>query len=517
MKRPPKPVPAPNRARKQAGSLGGLSTLFLVFTLLAIYGLTAAWFLWSNGYSYYYGDAEAHLNIARRVFDSRTPGPEQIGTVWLPLPHVLLAIFARNDSMWANGLAGVFPSVLCFALAGAFLYAATQKALGSSQAALAATLLFATNPNMLYLQSTPMTEPVMAAALAALLLATLWYRDSQSITALLAVAAASNAASLTRYEGWFLIPFLTLYLWITARNKQHAYVFALLAALAPAAWFAHNMFYYGNALAFYNGPYSAHAITNRQVGQGMVYPGAGDWMLAAKYYGYALRDVLGLPLLITATAGVFTALYKRAWWPLALLSLPGVFYVLSVRSAGTPIFIPELEPFSRYNTRFGLALLPFAALATAALVSILPERARTAAAFALMLGVAFGELRWPVSICWEEARVASEVRRAWTADAAAYMKENYQRGSGIVYWFGDLSPVLRQAGIPMREGLYQDNDDAWKSAMAHPAVFQKEAWALTQAGDPVDQAVQQQRSAYQLAKRIEVKGAPAILIYRRNQ
>ena len=31
-----------------------------------------------------YGDAVAHINIARRVFDSRTPGLLQLGTVWLP-------------------------------------------------------------------------------------------------------------------------------------------------------------------------------------------------------------------------------------------------------------------------------------------------------------------------------------------------------------------------------------------------------------------------------------------------
>src|SRR3954464_6551403 len=84
------------------------------FVLLAIYGAFAAWFLWSRGYSYYFGDAEAHLNIARRIFDSRTPGPEQIGTVWLPLPHVLLALFAHSGYLWTSGLAGVIPSVLCF-------------------------------------------------------------------------------------------------------------------------------------------------------------------------------------------------------------------------------------------------------------------------------------------------------------------------------------------------------------------------------------------------------------------
>ena len=39
-----------------------------------------------------YGDAVAHINIARRVFDSQTPGLLQLGTVWLPLPLSLIHI-----------------------------------------------------------------------------------------------------------------------------------------------------------------------------------------------------------------------------------------------------------------------------------------------------------------------------------------------------------------------------------------------------------------------------------------
>ncbi len=62
----------------------------------------------------YYGDAEAHLNIARRIVDSRTPGCDQIGTVWLPLPHLLMLPFVRNDWLWRSGLAGAIPSAICF-------------------------------------------------------------------------------------------------------------------------------------------------------------------------------------------------------------------------------------------------------------------------------------------------------------------------------------------------------------------------------------------------------------------
>ena len=53
--------------------------------------------------------------------------------------------------------------------------------------------------------------------------------------------------------------------------------------------------------------------------------------------------------------------------------------------------------------------------------------------------------------------------------------------------------------------------------MAQPEVFQKEEWALTRADDPVDKLVQRQGPAYRLVKRILVKGAPAVLIYRRAQ
>jgi hypothetical protein len=249
----------------------------------------------------------------------------------------------------------------------------------------------------------------------------------------------------------------------------------------------------------------------------MVQPSAGSWALSAQYYSYAARDVLGTPLLIIAAFGAAAALVKRVWWPLTLLALPGVFYVWSIHSAGTPVFVPELEPYTRYNTRYALALLPLTAFAGAALVMLLPDRFRTGGAIALMLAVALGQYGSGVSICWDEARISSEARREWTAEAANYLKENYRAGEGIVFWFGDLPPVFRQAGIPFREGLYQDNGEAWKAALAEPSVFQKETWALAQAGDPVDEAVQRQGSAYQLVKRMEVKGASAVLIYRRSQ
>ena len=74
-----------------------------------------------------YGDAESHLNHARRVIDSLTPGVEQFGTVWLPLPHLLMLPFVANGTLWRTGLAGAIPSAICFVAATAFLFTLARR------------------------------------------------------------------------------------------------------------------------------------------------------------------------------------------------------------------------------------------------------------------------------------------------------------------------------------------------------------------------------------------------------
>jgi hypothetical protein len=439
--------------------------------------------------------------------------------VWLPLPHFLLIPFVMRDAWWHSGLAGVFPSVACFVIAGMFLFSASRRVYGEA-AALAVVLLFALNPNILYLQAIPMTELPFLASLAALLWATLWFRDSQSLWAVLIAAAASNAASLTRYEGWFLIPFECLYLLVAAKKKWYAILFAVLAAAGPLAWLAHNQYYYSNALEFYNGPYSAAAIYHRQLAQGgFRYPGDHDWITAARYYFAASRWVAGWPLLVLGIAGTLVAVAKRVWWALLLLLLAPLFYVWSMHSSGTPIFVPDLSPFGWYNTRYAVAAILFAAFAAGALVTLVPGRfqARTSIILALVIAGVWG-LSDSSSISWKESEVNSEVRRAWTAQAASFLAREYRAGSGIIFPFGDLTGVLREAGIPLREGLHEGNGVAFSAAMARPDLFLAKVgsveWGLAFSGDPVDAALK--KAGYVLRKQIVVKGAAVVEIYHRE-
>lgn len=489
----------------------------LAAALGAALGSAAAWWCWRRGYTLYYGDAEAHLNIARRITDSQTLNGRLLGTVWLPLPHLLMAPLARQDWLWRSGVAGVIPSVAAFTAACGFLFASARRALDSAAAGFAAVLFFALNPNMLYLQSAPMTEPVFAAALAALLWASLVYRESGSKAALLFAAAASNAASLTRYEGWFLIPFTALLFWLARGNRRHAILFAALAAVGPAAWLLHNHYYWGDALEFYRGPYSARAIYQRQLAEGMPpYQGAAGFAAAAQYYLAAMRLVVGEPLLVLAAAGAITALARRAWRPVVLLALPATFYIWSIRTGATPVFVPELPPYSRYNTRYALAALPLAAFAAAAAVLLIPRRIRAwgAIALPLVVGAAWLATADPLSACWAESAAGSRGRREWTGLAAETFRGEYRRGDGVLFFFGDLAGVLRLSGIPLSESLHQDNGAAWDAALADPGTA-RPRWALAMQGDPVWQALQRS-TTFQLHRRIIVERAPAIEIYRRQ-
>src|SRR6059058_4782595 len=109
----------------------------------------------SRGYLLLYGDAVAHLGIARRILDSRNPGLIQLGGVWLPLPHLLMLPFVQKLEWWQNGLAGAWPSLICYIASVAGFYRLARHLL-MPRWAIAATAFYALNPNLLYLATTAM-------------------------------------------------------------------------------------------------------------------------------------------------------------------------------------------------------------------------------------------------------------------------------------------------------------------------------------------------------------------------
>lgn len=470
------------------------------------------WF-YRTGSLLYSGDAEAHLNIARRIVDSRTPGWAQIGTTWLPLPHLLIVPLVRNDWLWQTGLAGAIASGAAMTVAATFLFAGIRRIFDSTIAASAAWAVFLLNPNTLYLGSIPMTEPVFFAALFGLLYFSVRFRETRGWGSLGGAALCALAGTLTRYEAWFLLPFAAVFIWSSARENRWimAGLFCAVAGAGPLLWFAHNRYYFGDPLYFYRGPYSAVVIQGKAP-----YPGKGDWRAAAQYFFTAGRLVAGWPAIAIGSAGLILAVMRRAIWPLLLLALPPVFYVWSIHSSGTPIFVPTLYPYSWYNTRYGLALLPLMAFGVAAVARLSKPVAIVVAAAALLPFVLHPSQH---SVTWNEAEVNSRARREWTSQAVDTLRAAAGPHETYFTSFGDMTPIYRTLGVPLRDTLTGDNDVEWAGAVARPDLFLHEDWAVATGGDEVQTVLDKARlrgPRYELVRQIVVKGAPVVEIYHRT-
>ena len=483
--------------------------LFAVLTA-AIVSALSIWYFHHIGSTLYFGDAESHLNTARRIVDSRTPGYDQLGSPWLPLPHILMLPFIGNMALWRTGLAGSIPSGACFIAAAGFLYAATFRVFQSRVAAGATTAAFVLNPNALYLQSIPMTESAFCFALLGLLYYTVLFEQTRSLAAAACAGTMALAGTLTRYEGWFILPFVALFVFLAGSKRRvtSTLLFSVIAAAGPLWWFSYNWWYFGNALYFYNGPYSAKAIQ----GAGS-YPGKDDWITATKYFLMAARMVVGTPLFWIGFAGLVAACARRAFWPVLLLALPPLFYIWSMHSAGNPIYIPKLPPFSWYNTRYGLAALPLFAFCCGAAASISAPRVAPA-----LLVVILAVSPWVVQphranwVTWRESEVNSEMRRGWTYEAAEYLRAHFRKGDTIFTSFGDITAVYRESGIPLRKTFTGDNGLEWQATVFRPDLFLRDSWVIATGCDPVETTVARS-SDYKLVRQIAVKNAPAIGIY----
>lgn len=487
-------------------------------SLAVLISIAAAWFL-HHGYILYYGDAAAHLNISRSIIDSRTPGYDQLGSVWLPLLHVICLPFVGNDLLWSTGLAGTLPVAFCFVIAGTCFYLAARFAYKDGLAASIVVACFALNPNVLYLASIPMTEVVFFAGLSVLLFALFCFREKQNRLLILLGAAASCAMSLTRYDGWFLIPFAGLAFAMFGKRQRMSIflVFVLIASLGPLYWLAHNFWETGDALDFFRGPYSAAAIQGARP-----YPGFHDWKLAFLYYFKAAQLCTGWPLALLGIAGLFCAAQRNALAPVWFLLLTPLFYVWSIHSSKTPIHVPDLPPFTYYNTRYGIALVPVMAFAAGAIVLVLSPRRRAWAIVIPAIAVSGwllhpGPYSW---ICWKESQVNSVGRRAWIAAGVKFFRQHDHADQGILTpsGSGDLTEIFAQIHLPLANTLHIGNGPAWLAATRRPDLVHTERWAVAAEGDAVSNAIKQDPHAdYQLIERVKVKDEPPLEIYKRRE
>ena len=537
----------------------------LVVWLAACASVAFFLFYFRHGEILLYGDAVAHINIARRVFDSRTPGLLQLGTVWLPLPHLLMIPFVFSNQMWQSGGGASIPSLFAYMLGTLGIFRLLRSTLDWNSAvdtpariaAWTATLIYAANPNLLYMQSTAMTETLY---LALFIWAAVYFSEfvqesrasgGDASSTLTKCGFCVAGACLTRYEGWLLAVALGVaVLFVTVRAgdvrgaRRSVATFILLAASVPVLWIAYNAIVYRNPLEFANGPYSAKAIERKTAAPGAPpHPGTNHPVVAAIYFlksgemnlaeGHWGR--LWLLLAMAGTASSLALVWRRRGrvsddtspllWPLLMLWIPLPFYTLSIAYGGVPIFLPVWWPYSIYNARYGLELLPalavFAALAAYFLASFL-RTARSitilAASLVLLIGGSYGFVWRAQPICFREAWINSRTRLALESELATVFAKLPPDTTFLMY-LGDHVGALQRAGIPLQRVIYEGNhrtwkqpvdpDGLWERALAHPEKYAGVVVAFD--GDAVSAGVNKQ-DLIPLAV-IHVVGQPRTTIY----
>ena len=458
-------------------------------------GALTAWHYHTLGLTLSHYDARGHLIVARRIVDSITPGWQQIGAVWLPLPHLLNALPVQIDAFYRSGASAVALSIAEYAIAAGAIAWIVQWLTASPLAAAAGAAVFALNPNVLYLQSTPMTEPLLLATTTvavAMLMAwseaalegcatndsTAATRDADMLTPPAAGSAGLKAchvgwafalACLTRYEAWpVAVSALIAAAWARWRRGQ-----PLSAVLREVGAIA---VYPAVAIAGF-AVFSRVVVGAWFVGSDFFVPenkALGDPVMAAKEIGWGARALSGAILTWVGGAGVALAVLvslvnRRRADALAVLALLGM--------AALPwtAFL-DGHPF---RIRYMVPLMAVEAIGAGLAVGMVPERRLRAACAVALLALAGYELR-PLDASapmvqeaqWDRPNLAA--RDAVTACIARPL-----HGDKIMASMGSLGHYMQEAshsGFAIRDFLHEGNGDIWLAALVQPRPFA--AWML---------------------------------------
>ena len=169
--------------------------------LLAVFSFNAFIYFYDNGLGLAYNDARSHLDIGRRVVEGLSPGLAQLGSVWLPLLHVLIMLTVWNDFMWHSGLAGAIVSMISFMACGVYIYRFAKEMEVDLGGRWLAEAVFVLNLNILYLQSTAMTELLLLATMTGGVYELMRWMKTDNFFHLVKSAGLIFLATLTRYDG----------------------------------------------------------------------------------------------------------------------------------------------------------------------------------------------------------------------------------------------------------------------------------------------------------------------------
>lgn len=494
-------------------SLPNLGLLALIFLSIA------AWLVsYKYGVHTAYNDAMSHLNIARLVVDNLEPGFAQLGSVWLPLSHLLYLPFIWNDFAWHSGLAGSLISMVSYVLAGIYLYKSILALLPnrSTAAALVGAASFALNVNNLYLQSTPLTESLYLAIFSCSIFVFIRYFQTNQPKFLALLGFLGFLQILTRYDGWFVTGIFGALIFVhhvwnqkkTFKESVNRMIFYSIPVIyGVVLWLVWNLLIYKDPLYFIFGPYSAHSQQTLIESSSGLITKFNLWISIKAFY-FTMVDNLGLLLLVLGLIGAiyYTVSAKgqklhlsaRLLVVLAAFS-PILFNVLALFMGFSIINVPELnwltspEGAQYFNVRYGIMALPFTAL----FIGYLAGLKKSLPAILLLL-VALQSIlvyRGGIITVLDGTRGSSSFANY---DLADVLKKAVGPGEKVLLSTSFFNAVAFKSGLPLRQIIHEGVSKQWRPALTEPQKYA--TWLVLSNGDVGEPAytslVKQHRSKF---------------------
>ncbi len=424
-----------------------------------------------------YGDGKSRLLIARRVFDSMTPGFTQLGGVWPPFPQLLFLPTAWNDTLFYSGISGFISSLIFGVIAVCFLAKLVFGMTKSKIAVIASITAFLLNPSLLYMVTTPMTELVYIG----LLITTAYYIWKWSVTEkflYLPLAGISVvAASLTRYDGWFLAVFSSLIIVLTTLFKHKPLseikgsfiLFATVAFSGVVGWLVYNLLIYGNLFRFAFGEGSA---ASQAVGGISVSLSKGHIVYSTLEYLSAANlnvGIISLLIILTALLLIISVRKFRLLIPFMILSTPFLFNITSLFIGQSELLTKNLPPFSLFNTRFGLPVIPLVALSYGILIGLLRRFKYLVILIFLIALLQFSLLLQSTPIVLKEAIIGeSSPKSLERQKLSLWLKGNPVGGLTMISGL-ENDVLIFDAQLPLKRVIYEGSGKYWKMAENNPS------------------------------------------------
>jgi hypothetical protein len=476
------------RLSRMSARAAELAPLWVCLSLTILSAASFAVF-YHNGLGLSYNDARSHLDIARRVVDGLKTGFAQLGSVWLPLPHVLMLPFVWNDFMWHSGLAGALESMASFVGTGYLIYRFLEHLGVGLLGRMCGVFVFAANLNILYLQSTAMTEPVLIATMTAAAYEFLRWQQTNNVLPLLKSAFWVFLATLVRYDGWFLLLMMAaIIFWLTFRRAGYkqaegrVILFCTLGAFGVLLWFVWNQLIFGDALYFAFGPYSAHA-QQQQLGEAGVLATKGDLLLSSKIYlyavaynSYALILFLGILGAIALWADRRVPAGERA--ALSTLWVPAIFNILALYLGFSVVFIQGISGTTWFNVRYGSLMEPSIAIFVGYLIHRLGLY--RAVVLPILLLVSLVSWRSTDAVTIDDARVGASQKNV--SEISSVLHERAGNAQGLVLISAaSHDAIIFSSGLPMTRFIHEGTGKYWDSATEEPDQWAR--WIVMRTND----------------------------------